>query len=617
MKILKPHFFFLIVGFVFGGLFLVLTPPFQVPDEVNHFYRAYHIAQGNLTATRYENRLGGFMPASLVKIVETNLGIKGSWYAKISQKSINQQLEMPFDDLKPQFVDFPNTALYSPIAYLPQALAITLGKNIGLKPVMLLYLARLTMFLLWLCVVFYVIKILPIYKWFFALSALLPMTIFINMSVSADVVTNLLGFLWIGLIFELAWTARKISVQNIFLLSIVAILLAFAKYVYTPIILLIFLIPTHKKINTTKNTFWIFCTIVLVAFLAAFAGSNYASKIYISHANYNPTVVNHVDIPKDVDINGQIRYLKTQPLKAFEVVYWAFVETFEQLTATYIGVLGWLDVRLPKFFIYFAYIILGLVILYENTFSKNKINKNQRFILISISLLLIFLIYLSQYLSWTAVGGDYCRTIQGRYFIIVFPLLFIGAIPFAISKKIFLYLANIGFIILLIGTTQKLYERYYSRDSKDIEIFCDMETLYRDDYMGTIYFLSDKTDKVFFNGNSSTDEQARSGNRSSKVSPSTIYGATHRVYNLSKGDTLHAEIWYKGKGGTLWITNVPSNTFSAQSQIVKTDDKGWKCLQNTLIIDKKAEDTEIGVFAESQFLSYFDDFKIIIRKQKK
>jgi hypothetical protein len=34
----------------FGVLVLILTPPFQAPDEFNHFFRAYLISEGRLLA---------------------------------------------------------------------------------------------------------------------------------------------------------------------------------------------------------------------------------------------------------------------------------------------------------------------------------------------------------------------------------------------------------------------------------------------------------------------------------------------------------------------------------------------------------------------------------------
>jgi hypothetical protein len=41
---------FLLIAFTLGVLAIFLTPPFQVPDEHTHFYRAYDVSRGHLFA---------------------------------------------------------------------------------------------------------------------------------------------------------------------------------------------------------------------------------------------------------------------------------------------------------------------------------------------------------------------------------------------------------------------------------------------------------------------------------------------------------------------------------------------------------------------------------------
>ena len=45
---LTPEKAYLFLGLIFGILFLMITPPFQVPDEPQHFYRAFHVSEGNI-----------------------------------------------------------------------------------------------------------------------------------------------------------------------------------------------------------------------------------------------------------------------------------------------------------------------------------------------------------------------------------------------------------------------------------------------------------------------------------------------------------------------------------------------------------------------------------------
>ena len=423
---LKPHYFFLVVGLCFGLSFLVITPPFQVPDEVNHFFRAYHIAEGNLVATKQDNRLGGYVPKSLKTTIELNLSIKGSPFTKTSWKNIGEQINQPLTDLTPEFVDFPNTALYTPISYIPQALSIAVSKRLGATPTVMLYVTRLVMLLLWIFAMFYAIKSLPIFPWFFTIIALIPMCVFINMSVSADVVTNILGLLWISQVFKWAFGAQPLSKKGIISLFVLAILLASAKYVYTPLVLLILLIPKEKYVKSgILSCVSLPTSLILVAFLVAYLGSSFASKTYIARAAYNPAYTQGIDIQEGADVNAQMQYLIAKPFRIVKVVTTGFDKTFPMLYNTYIGVLGCLDVRLPNPVVPLSYLTILLVLLYENGQYQAKIKAKQRILLLLVGLLLTFLIYLSQYLTWVSVGAAYCGSIQGRYFIPVFPCIFL------------------------------------------------------------------------------------------------------------------------------------------------------------------------------------------------
>jgi hypothetical protein len=50
------HYIFLLSGLGFGLLFVFLIPPLHGNDEIVHFPRAYHVAEGNLRV----EYLGGY-----------------------------------------------------------------------------------------------------------------------------------------------------------------------------------------------------------------------------------------------------------------------------------------------------------------------------------------------------------------------------------------------------------------------------------------------------------------------------------------------------------------------------------------------------------------------------
>lgn len=47
---------FLFIFLLFGTLMVFLTPPFQVPDEINHFYRAWQVSTGSFSPVKQDQR---------------------------------------------------------------------------------------------------------------------------------------------------------------------------------------------------------------------------------------------------------------------------------------------------------------------------------------------------------------------------------------------------------------------------------------------------------------------------------------------------------------------------------------------------------------------------------
>jgi uncharacterized membrane protein len=182
------------------GLFYnLLVPPFQVPDEHDHFRRVYHLASGHFLPEKKGNRLGGDIPVSFKEYVHpfrltaTNLKytLNEEHYAKARTIELAKDVN--------EFNDFPNSSNYSLISYLPQTLTVFLFKSFD-SPWWLIYSAgRVFTYLFWVMIMFLLIKIIPIYKWLFTFILLLPSHIFISHSFSADTMTNLLAITFLVL----------------------------------------------------------------------------------------------------------------------------------------------------------------------------------------------------------------------------------------------------------------------------------------------------------------------------------------------------------------------------------------------------------------------------------
>ena len=65
-KCLKPQIVVLILALTAGLGIVFVNAPFQSPDEGPHFWRAYHVSQGDWTSSRKGNAVGGEIPESVI-----------------------------------------------------------------------------------------------------------------------------------------------------------------------------------------------------------------------------------------------------------------------------------------------------------------------------------------------------------------------------------------------------------------------------------------------------------------------------------------------------------------------------------------------------------------------
>jgi uncharacterized membrane protein len=445
-----PQKAFVTIGLIFGILFLLITPPFQAADEYNHYYRAFQISEGQLIAEKQHEEVGGFLPKSLVTTTErVSVGIPFNPEGKQKPEKIFSLFNLPLESNNRIFVAFPNTAVYSPIPYLPQIIGITFARIIGLSPILLMYVGRICNLLVWLVLGYLAIKITPICKWTFFLLALTPMSLFQAASLSADAVTNGVAFLLIATFLQTALESNKAVTRNqIFIIFFLSVLLALAKQAYFPLVGLFLLIPV-RKIGNKKKYVKIFVLLFLAIILAILTWS------FFSKSTYTTLVPN-------VAPSKQIHFILTHPFDLVGVILRTFLKDGIEYISQFIGKLGWLDTNLPSLFILSYIIMLGFVSLVNHR-KDILISQMQKRILLLTFILNVILIATILYISWTPVGKDMILGLQGRYFIPIAPLLFL----LLYNSKFQVKVKNIGMIIALYSivsatlTATVLLKRYY------------------------------------------------------------------------------------------------------------------------------------------------------------
>lgn len=611
---IKPEVFFALVATFFGLVFLFITPPFQSPDEINHFYRAYQISEGHLKAVQQDNRVGGEIPKSLIQITEPFIYVCFNKHVKTNYKTIAKQFKIPLEADKKVFVDFPNTSMYNPVSYFPQSVSIFILRMFNLPPMYLFYGARLFSLLFWIASIFFAIKTLPFYKWLFTLLALLPMSVFINMSLSADVATNIVSFLLMAYILKLAYSDQsRISITNFGILSLLVMLLAAAKLVYTPIALLYLLIPINKW--PSRRAYYIqLGTLFILGSSTILFCSLAMNNLHIPYSDYNEQFRDGLPLIKCANMHEQTQYILSHGFYIFQVFINSMKHAFDMYYQGYIGTFGWLDTKLPLWFIRISYVILIFVALTDRNTSIH-IKPWHKLVMVAGFTISLCLILLSQHLTWDCVGGDIISTIQGRYFISIFPLLFMllynrkfNLQKFVVPTVVIYALVGLSF------TTHTLYARYYvSPITESVTINCDAENISKEGAFAT------NIPSIFLeNGQTQNSEKARSGIFSAKLTPQNQYGFTYRLNNCKEDDQIQVEAWRYGTEGEIVITGDQGALYLNASEPTKKDSSGWECIQINYTVPDNMHFREIGIylFYNGKDSTYFDDLKINYQKRQ-
>jgi hypothetical protein len=262
---LRPPLVCFVLGLLGVVPLVVLTPPFQVPDEPQHFYRAYQLSELQLSGVVRDGAAGAMLPSSLIELTERLLGTR----ALHTQRRITAQpwrgtllaLDQPLDPDRREFINF-SSALYSPLPYLPQIMAIAVARWAGAGPLALLYVARLANVLVALALLSWAVRIMPIGREAVVVAGLLPMAAFEYASASPDaaLIGTVFLFTAVALRAQLRgrWTAVEVAVA-----AVSGLVFCSLKPVYVP--LLVLALPAALMRGRMKHTLLVHAIILAVA----------------------------------------------------------------------------------------------------------------------------------------------------------------------------------------------------------------------------------------------------------------------------------------------------------------------------------------------------------------
>ena len=394
---------YIVLGLVTAITLAILIPPMQNPDEMAHFYRADQISRGRIIGQRYDVRIVGGKIAVGIGTVNSAMGdIPMHPSVKVTRKMITEANTAHWTDGTTR-AGFANTVVYPPIFYLPSAVGIKIGKALNLRIVQTLYISRILS-----AVVSVSIGALAILvagtaaPWIFAVVTL-------PTAFSLSATSGQEGMLNATAAFACACflghnTDRNRKLATFYSGAIALLLIISAR---PPLIPLALILPAVPRVSWRHRAIGLAIVIAGTAGWMIAAGSTFI----------NPRIGLDFTInPDDFGTVKQLHYIATHPVE----FYWVFVKTLHtwapNFYQAFVGVLGWYDVFVPRWFEIVTSVTLFFAFL--ASISERYWLSPLQAIATVIGIIGCFVgTIVAQYLAWTPIGLDIILGIQGRYFI--------------------------------------------------------------------------------------------------------------------------------------------------------------------------------------------------------
>ena len=309
----------------------------------------------------------------------------------------------------------------TPLAYVPQAIGISVARLLGLNTVCLLYFGRFCNLIFFVIMLYLSMKRIPFGKEVLLGVAVLPMTLHLAASFSYDVMILSCMFLLTAVCLDLAYEKEQVRVRDIVLLAVLAAVAGPCKMVYAPMLGLCLLIPM-RKFGKVRN--W---------FISAFAvGTAWAMAMYLVNSQVIATYAAATEADSYVEWAGEAGFsmslLIHNPVLLVRMFYQTLLWNAKDMHITMIG--GWLGnldqvLDVPYLAVWaFTLCLIGLALKIPG--EQIRMNMRQRVWTGFLCAACGGLTMLSMLIAWTPVSSRVILGVQGRYFLPFLPVLLLA-----------------------------------------------------------------------------------------------------------------------------------------------------------------------------------------------
>ena len=400
---MKPHVVFLIFAVAGGLLLLALTPPFQVPDEPSHFYRAYAVSEGHFMPRFQRGSPGNMLPAAIYECVKGYLRLVRMEETHVSWSEIRQSRQVRINPDRRAFHHSPFIAKYPAVAFLPQASGIALARVFSDRPLDMMYAGRAVNLLIAVACIAVAIAVAPFMRWTLTLLALMPMTLFLRSSLSPDATSTALALLAFAIALRLLVRAAPADLAR---LTAISVVLSMIKP-YGPVA---FLSLASREVWASRRLRWWALVLIAATTAATIYLALYSLRFQVPWANADPV--------------KQMAVVAGDPIRFVCLAADDYRRNLPAYASQFVGNLGWLNNPLPVWVVIAYLAMLVLTALFDGS-PDAKFSVAQRLWSAVLAAVLALIVSLADYLHWTAVGAAGIEGVQGRYLIPIAPLLLV------------------------------------------------------------------------------------------------------------------------------------------------------------------------------------------------
>jgi uncharacterized membrane protein len=460
MKSLSRYSKFLLGVIALTSLFsLVVTPPFQSPDEADHFKRIVQLGSGRAAVVTPPGETSGdYLDKSVMRVIEPFAHLPRRQEQRVDKSHFERAYQRGELSGETEFVSFPGSLSYAPWSYPGQVIGYVTSSLFTNNMLLRFYASRLGALALALVLLCVALKLLPVERWPL-LSLVLVAAPFAMFQMGAAVPDALLvpGSL-LFCVGCAAFREGRLRLPVVIGLSAVLFLIVGSKppMLIFFVLLLASLWETPQKFSVTA-TVWGVVILMVVGSLLWFA---YALP-QIQDLRYERVAAAAQKLKKDQVLRDPF-YYGFLGLRVFVERFWGYFGSLY-------GQMGSLDAGISKFhrtigrvLFLWAFFVSLIPLALGRWRSSQARTRLVDLMILPVGAAYVVGVMIALYLSWSLVGPEHMGDgVQGRYFYPLFALPVFASLGMSTKStawRVFFWIAvaNAPFAL-----TVTLVRRYY------------------------------------------------------------------------------------------------------------------------------------------------------------